>query len=482
MRNADGTIRDRIVATEIEFGRLLETTDEGIRRKTRQRRYHDQETYRNEHMFSDKYTIAEREWTERGSLLYTDTGTHLELASPESRNAYQAAVESLKARRLVSTRARQASQRTEIIHHYYHTCLGVLDTAQVDGPTQGTHENYSLRACLQPWEKDVIYSFLIPHLVTRLPFSSTGSIDEDGNWVVCPRSLHIKQTRGGTTTNYRGIINLKDQSHSGKFDASRLHLIVGDASISDYSTLSKLESTCEALDLAEEFLQTSDHELKMFLTGVSLKNPVRSLKEVARDTDFSTPLELECGKTATALEIQIAYVEATEAFLYDHFTEERKALFGIRKKVLEQLVDREKEANRASLDRTLDFFIKRKVIDRWCEHRGLALSNPQARTKVLQYHHADERHSLYSLLCRTGHVDRIISDAEIENQNPPQNTRARIRGGAIKIARNYGFKHQVDWSSVKFKNLFGTPPLLDLPDPFCYEDEGFEKLRERYPI
>ena len=73
----------------------------------------------------------------------------------------------------------------------------------------------------------------------------------------------------------------------------------------------------------------------------------------------------------------------------------------------------------------------------------------------LQYHDIRREKGLYYLLERRGQVDRIVSEADIEKAmvDPPQNTRAKMRGELIKLAKKKRIPYDLDWNYIRIGYL-----------------------------
>ena len=98
------------------------------------------------------------------------------------------------------------------------------------------------------------------------------------------------------TTLKRPIVNTRDEPHADPKRFRRLHVIVGDANLSEIVTLVKVGSTAIVLAMIEDdALPARD---------LSLSDPVRALHQVSADLTLRRPLSLTDGSTATALEMQ----------------------------------------------------------------------------------------------------------------------------------------------------------------------------------
>jgi proteasome accessory factor A len=75
-----------------------------------------------------------------------------------------------------------------------------------------------------------------------------------------------------------------------------------------------------------------------------------------------------------------------------------------------------------------------------------------------------------------GLVERVCDDADIADavENPPQTTRARLRGEFIRKAKERKRDYTVDWVHLKLNDQAQRTVLCK--DPFRAHDERVEKL------
>jgi proteasome accessory factor A len=84
----------------------------------------------------------------------------------------------------------------------------------------------------------------------------------------------------------------------------------------------------------------------------------------------------------------------------------------------------------------------------------------------LQYHDVRRDKGLYYVLERSGGVQRVLTDEEIDLaiDEPPIDTRAYMRGMCLKKFRNQVFS--VNWDSLAFNLEDGDIRRIALEDPF----------------
>lgn len=94
----------------------------------------------------------------------------------------------------------------------------------------------------------------------------------------------------------------------------------------------------------------------------------------------------------------------------------------------------------------------------------------------LQYHDIHQDRSLFHRLQRRGLVERMVTDDAINTavDQPPQTTRARLRGEFIRKAKAANRDFTVDWVHLKLNDQAQRTVLCK--DPFRHTDERVERL------
>jgi proteasome accessory factor A len=94
----------------------------------------------------------------------------------------------------------------------------------------------------------------------------------------------------------------------------------------------------------------------------------------------------------------------------------------------------------------------------------------------LQYHDVNRDRGLFYKMQSAGLVERICTDEAIDRavEEPPQTTRARLRGEFIRRAKERRRDFTVDWVHLKLNDQAQRTVLCK--DPFKSRDERVEKL------
>ncbi len=369
-----------------------------------------------------------------GARLYVDHA-HPEYSAPESYSPRQAALYD-KAGEIVMHRAAVASsellQPQERVGIYKNNSDG-------KGNSYGAHENYLVA-------RDLPFGEIVRHfstfLVTRQILSGSGKVgSENGrpgtDYQITQRADFVEEEVGLETTLKRPIINTRDEPHGDPDKYRRLHVIIGDANLSEVQMLVKLGSAAVILAAIED--GALPHH-------IALADPVESCWRVSHDPELEGVLELADGTTATVLELQFQYLDWAKKYA------ETADVGEVYRDVLEHwerlLVDLERDVDLAA-DR-LDWVAKRRLLAGLSDRHGVDWDSSKLRAASLQYHDVDPERSLYQRLVNRGSLQRIFTDDEIDNAvgNPPPQTRAWFRGECI---RRFGAEVvAANWDSLIF--------------------------------
>ena len=400
---------------------------------------------------------------ENGSRLYLDVGSHPEYATPECDSPLQVTTHDRAGERIVEALVRAAEQRLaeEGLEGRISLFKNNTDSA---GNSYGCHENY-LVARVGEFQR--LAEALIPFLITRQIFAGAGKVlptPRGTIFALAQRAEHIWEGVSSATTRSRPIINTRDEPHADAERFRRLHVIVGDSNMSEYTTWLKV-ATC---DLVLRML-----EQQAVLREMALDNPIRSIRDISHDVTGTRRLRLASGREMSALEIQQAYLERVERFVAadPDATEEDRHVVSQWREVLERLV-----SDPMSLGRKLDWVAKHQLIEAYQAKHDLALTDPRIALLDLAYHDVLRDRGLYHLLARQGRVEQVLDDAEVERARtePPSTTRAALRGRFIREAKARRRDYTVDWVHLKLNDQAQRTVLCK--DPFRAQDERVDRL------
>ena len=150
------------------------------------------------------------------------------------------------------------------------------------GASYGAHENYLVRRSTPFGD---IVRHLTPFFVSRQVVCGAGRVGlgQDGHgdgFQISQRADYFEVEVGLETTLKRPIINTRDEPHADPEKYRRLHVILGDANLSEISTYLKVGTTALVLTMIEDRFLTAD---------LSVSRPVASLKHVSHDPTPDPP-------------------------------------------------------------------------------------------------------------------------------------------------------------------------------------------------
>ncbi|MDG1877941.1 MAG: Pup--protein ligase [Acidimicrobiales bacterium] len=398
-----------------------------------------------------------------GARLYLDVGSHPEYATPECDSIRELVVHDKAGERILEQLLNSAEQRLgdEGVHGDVYLFKNNTDSA---GNSYGCHENYCTT------RRDDFSSYaevLIPFLVSRQIYAGAGKVLQTARgamYCVSQRAEHIWEGVSSATTRSRPIINTRDEPHADAERYRRLHVIVGDSNMSEYTNFLKVGACSLMLRMLEE--------PQVVLRDMTLENPIRAIREISHDMTCRRRVRLANGREVSALDIQSEYLNRAIRFAEHHeLNAEEKMALDMWEHCLSAIED-----DPLTLDKELDWVIKYKLIEAYRERHDLALSDARVALIDLQYHDVNQKRGLFYRLQRRDMVERIVTDAEISDavETPPQTTRARLRGEFIKRAKEQKRDYTVDWVHLKLNDQAQRTVLCK--DPFKAHDERVEKL------
>jgi proteasome accessory factor A len=210
----------------------------------------------------------------------------------------------------------------------------------------------------------------------------------------------------------------------------------------------------------------------VILRDMTLENPIRAIREISHDTTCRRRVRLANGREVSALDIQAEYFNRALRFAEHHdLNDDEQQALDMWEHCLTTIED-----DPLLLDREIDWVIKHKLIEGYRAKHGLELSDARVALIDLQYHDVNRDRGLFYRMQKRGMVQRIVDDEEISHavENPPETTRARLRGEFIRRAKEQKRDYTVDWVHLKLNDQAQRTVLCK--DPFKAHDERVEKL------
>jgi proteasome accessory factor A len=365
------------------------------------------------------------EFIVNGGRIYFDCH-HIEYCTPECSNPLDAVI---------------FARAGEIISQGYGAKL-YKNNVDSEGHSFGAHENYFTYA--SPRQLGAI----IPFLITRQIFAGSGWLHDEG-FELSQKSHFLQCATGSSTTDGRAILCTKQENHAELGNWHRLHLICGDANMSEVAEFLKLGTTGLILNLAEDGkLPSLDYNYDWSV------NDVRSLSRQTREWKMQ-------GTRLSGIEVQRAYLKAAQCYAgKDAITDEILARWEHVLNVLEK--------DPMQLVGTLDWITKKALIDGYAKKNKLDLRDERLRNIDLQYHDLDRETSLFYRLQAQGKIERLVTNDLIQMaiHEPPQDTRAFYRGRVLQAVQAGNLSRvRVYWSNVGSVGMFN--PFEFTLDDFC---------------
>lgn len=336
------------------------------------------------------------------------------------------------------------------------------------GNSYACHENYLMDRNM-PFTQ--IVEQFTPFLVTRQIFCGAGKVGAENGTDPCTYQISQRadffETEVGLDTMVkRPIINTRDEPHANRDRYRRLHVIVGDSNMSEYSIYLKMGVSALVLQMIEDQFITKD---------LSLRNPVKAIKDVSRDLSCKHLIELANGHRMQAVEIQREYLDQAQRYVAERGADAQvRDILQKWAYVLDGLA-----TDPLSLRREIDWVAKWHLLTAYMDKRAENWDSSRVAMMDLQYHDLRPERGLYFLLERQGSVERILSEADIVEaiENPPTDTRAYFRGMVLKKFRDQVFG--VNWDSLSFNLGEGPIKRILMEEPLKGTKAHVQGLLER---
>jgi proteasome accessory factor A len=388
----------------------------------------------------EKYTpnqqenIARNKTLVNGARFYVDHA-HPEYSCPEVTNVRDLVVHEKAGERIIEMARREADallpDGTQMLIY--------KNNSDRKGNSYGAHENYLMDR--RTSFKQIVEN-LMPFFVTRQVYCGAGKVGSENRGQPCKYQLSQRADFFETevaldTMVKRPIINTRDEPHAEREKYRRLHVIVGDANLSEYTIYLRQGATALVLSMIE------DGAIKK---NLSLRDPVRSIRETSHDMTCKKELQLENGKKLTAVQIQAEYLEMAHKYL------DGREVDPITADVMQKWEHAIDCLGRdpMELHTQIDWVMKKALIEGFMDRKSLDWDAAQVQMLDLQYHDLRPEKGLYYILERQGKAERIVTNDEITAAilEPPEDTRAYFRGECLK---RYGAAvFGVNWDSISF--------------------------------
>jgi proteasome accessory factor A len=262
------------------------------------------------------------------------------------------------------------------------------------------------------------------------------------------RADFFEEEVGLETTIKRPIVNTRDEPHCDPTKYRRLHVIVGDANMSETATLVKLGATAIVLAMIEDDVLGDD---------LLLANPVAAIRQISHDPTLRRTVLLRNGNRATALEIQWQLLERAQKYERSHGLEVVGADTGREVLRLWDEILAGLEHDPTTMAHRVDWVAKQRLVEGYAARHEVRPGDPRLKALDLQYH--DLRRDR-CLALRVG-LDVLVDHERVAGARtePPHDTRAYFRGRCL--AKWPEHVVAANWDSMVFD--IGRDPLRRVP-------------------
>lgn len=383
-----------------------------------------------------------------GARYYVDHA-HPEVSTPECRTASEAVLFDRAGEEII----RQSMLAAKRVLPEGAELVAYKNNSDGKGNSYGCHENYLVSRSVPFGE---LAALITTHFVTRQIYCGAGKVGNEFegmpqssvHYQLSQRADFFEEEVGLETTLKRPIVNTRDEPHCDATKYRRLHVIVGDANMSEVATFLKLGTTAILLAMIED---------KQFEDDLVLATPVSAIRQVSHDPTLRQRILLDSGKTYTALNLQEILCERAEKYA-DRFglesvgEEDGKLILRRWREVLDGL-----RQDPSTMNHVIDWVAKKRIVDGIAERHQLRATDPRLKAIDLQYH---DMRVEKCLALRAGlETMTNLEDVLRATTTPPETTRAYFRGMCLQkwpaevVAAN--------WDSVVFD--IGRDPLRRVP-------------------
>ena len=390
-----------------------------------------------------------------GARYYVDHA-HPEVSTPECRNALEAVLFDRAGEEIVRRSMQVANEglpsESEIVLY--------KNNSDGKGNSYGCHENY-LISRQTPFTQ--IAKQITTHFVSRQIFCGAGKVGAEHRGLtgknsnpnlfqISQRGDFFEEEIGLETTLKRPIVNTRDEPHCDPAKYRRLHVIAGDANMSEVATFLKVGTTSIVLAMIED---------DAFPAHLVIKDPVHAVRQVSHDPTLMALIEMVDGRRLTAVQIQLEIIEAATNYAI------RFGLDSVDEQIGKDVLQRWRnvvsglQSDPSTVANIVDWVAKKRIVEGFAQRHGLQATDPRLKAIDLQYH---DMRVEKCLALRAGlDVLCLPQDVMWSMVHPPSSTRAYFRGTVLQrwpsdvVAAN--------WDSVVFDIPNQGLKRIPMPEP-----------------
>ncbi len=385
-----------------------------------------------------------------GARFYNDH-THPEYSTPECRTVKDIVAHDRAGERILWM---AAQRRNEVLGGRVMQLY--KNNTDFSGHSYGCHDNYLVSRAIN---FDSLVRGLLPFLVSRQVVSGAGKVGGEaqergftpGGFQLSQRADFMETELSVDTMHNRPILNTRDEPHATREHYRRLHLILGDANMCEYSTALKIGTTRVVLDMIAEG----------FVPSFDLASPVAAIQAISQDPELKVVVKRQQGGTISGLDIQREYVEQARRVL-TNIDEETEWILQEWEQVVDQL-----QKDPLPLVGKIDWVTKRWLLESFVQEEKIGWDDPWLASLDLEYHNIDPERGLFCGLEAEGQATSLSQEDDIQEamKHGPLDTRGGLRG--LCVQRFGEDISSIQWEGVHFngKNSKLHLDLLDHLEP-----------------
>ncbi|MEZ5216628.1 MAG: depupylase/deamidase Dop [Ilumatobacteraceae bacterium] len=383
-----------------------------------------------------------------GARYYVDHA-HPEISTPECATAlevvrFDRAAEEIVRRSMEAARNLLPDGAELVVHK---------NNSDGKGNSYGCHENYLVAREL-PFGR--LTRQITPHFVSRQVFCGAGKVGCEAPgmaadavaYQLSQRADFFEEEIGLETTLKRPIVNTRDEPHCDPTKYRRLHVIVGDANMSEVATYLKVGTTAIVLAMIED---------DVLGDSLTLATPVSAIRQISHDPSLGRSVRLLDERQMTGMDLQWSLLELAKKYERSHGLESVGEEVGADVLARWERVLSGLESDRSQVASWVDWVAKQRLVDGYRDRHGLEAGDARLKAIDLQYHDMRPNKCLAD---RAG-LERLIPIAEVRAAmvEPPESTRAYFRGRCLAKWPNEIVA--ANWDSLVFD--VGNDPLRRVP-------------------
>jgi len=406
-----------------------------------------------------------------GGCIYIDLD-HLELCLPETLSAWDHAAAwhamlRIARRAMDSANERQPEGRSIQV---------LVNNSDGHGHSYGSHLNFMVTR--RTWDniirrKPHYLGWLASFQASSIVYTGQGKVGSENGapevpFQISQRADYFQTLVGMQTTFDRPIVNSREEHLCGGLRwpgdgaaPARLHVIFFDNTLAHLSCLLKVGVMQLVLAMMEG---------ERVSPALVLDDPLAALGTYSHDPTMRSRARLASGGEATAVELQLLFLEEAKQFAAEGGFE---GFVPMAREILELWEDtllRLRAADWMGLAPRLDWVMKLAILQRTMKQRpSLTWHSPEIRHLDQVYASLDPA-GLYWAFERSGFAAQLLDEDRIQHfcSEPPRDTRAWTRAMLLRTAPP-DWVDTVDWDSISFRVRDGSywpaRRSIDMSDP-----------------